>query len=220
MAAADEFTRRLIDEIWSECHPSFRGCVVDRYLRNRGIELEIFPDDVRFHRRLAYYADRREADEKAKVVGYYPAMVCAMRDGDGNIQALHRTYLSNAGVKITDALPNHAEVKRARKVLGRTEGLSVRLGEAGETLIVGEGIESCLAASLLLGFPAWSSYSASNLPNMVIPDSVKHVIIAGDNDKAGRLAVSRLAQRLVSQRVIQITAQFAEGVGNDWADVI
>lgn len=214
------FIKRCIEEIWNDTRAIERGDVVDRYLTGRGIRLERFPADVRCHPKLAYYADRRGPGEKAKVVGYYPAMVCAMRDAQGKIQALHRTYLSSRGIKITDALPDHPTITKARKVIGTTEGLVIRLGDAGETLVVGEGIETCMAAGILAGHPAWSAYSASNLPNVVIPDSVKRVIIASDNDAAGRMAAAKLASRLINNKLVNVTAQFADGRGNDWADVI
>ena len=48
-------------------------------------------------------------------------------------------------------------------MLGPCRGGAVRLAEPGDVLMVGEGIETCLAAMQATGHPAWAALSTSGL---------------------------------------------------------
>ncbi len=65
----------------------------------------------------------------ATEVGKFPAIVCAIRDVEGNLVTLHRTYLTQNGKK--------AKVGNAKKMMPIPDGLDVngaaiRLGEPTE----------------------------------------------------------------------------------------
>ena len=89
-------------------------------------------------------------------------------------------------------------------------------GEPDEVLVIGEGIETTLAAMQIFGLPGIAALSASNLPTIRPPKCAK-VIIAADNDDPGRQAAAQLAKRLKYEgRSVLIAKPPVEGM--DWND--
>jgi putative DNA primase/helicase len=78
-------------------------------------------------------------------------------------------------------------------MLGPCRGGAVRLGESTETLMVGEGVETCLSAMQATGIPAWAALSASGLVNLCLPLAVRDVIILADGDDAGERSALKAA---------------------------
>ena len=62
-------------------------------------------------------------------------------------------------------------------MLGRVAGGAVRLAPAAETIVIGEGIETTLAAMQHTGLPGWAALSTSGLMRLVPPAIVGTVII-------------------------------------------
>ena len=54
--------------------------------------------------------------------------------------------------------------------------------------MVGEGIETCLAAMQATGHPAWAALSTSGLRTLDFPKDVRDVIVLADGDAAGEAA--------------------------------
>ena len=65
-------------------------------------------------------------------------------------------------------------------------------------MVTAEGIEKALAVHLATGLPVVAAGSASLLAALVVPPTVRHVLIAADHGPAGERAASALAQRLSS----------------------
>ena len=84
-------------------------------------------------------------------------------------------------------------------MLGPSRGGVVRLAEATEILMIGEGIETCLAAMLVKGHPAWAALSTSGLKTLELPKEVRDVIILADGDDAGESAALAAARRWASK---------------------
>ena len=101
---------------------------------------------------------------------------------------IHRTYLSRDGAR-------KASVDPAKMMLGLCRGGVVRLGEPGNVLMVGEGIETCLAAFHATGRPTWSALSTSGLRSLDLPDNVRDVIVLADGDNPGEAAARDCARR-------------------------
>ena len=80
-------------------------------------------------------------------------------------------------------------------MLGPCRGGAVRLAPAGDVLLVGEGIETCLAAMQATGLPAWAALSTSGLRTLDLPEAVQDVIILADGDDAGEAAARHAALR-------------------------
>jgi hypothetical protein len=73
-------------------------------------------------------------------------------------------------------------------------GAAIRLADAVPAMVIGEGLETSGAASVLTGLPAWAAISAGNLAaGLVLPPLVTDVTVAVDRDPAGERA-ARLAE--------------------------
>ena len=80
-------------------------------------------------------------------------------------------------------------------MLGPCRGGAVRLANPSDVLLVGEGIETSLAAMLATGHPAWAALSTSGLRALDLPNDVRDVIVLADGDEAGEAAARDCAWR-------------------------
>ena len=62
------------------------------------------------------------------------------------------------------------------------------LSPIADVLMVGEGIETCLAAMQATGHPAWAALSTSGLRTLDLPAEVREVILLADGDDPGEVA--------------------------------
>ena len=106
----------------------------------------------------------------------------------GSPIAVHRTFLARDG-------GGKAPVDPAKMMLGPCRGGAVRLGEPGAVLMVGEGIETCLAAMQATGNAAWAALSTSGLRSLDLPRDVRDVIVLADGDDPGEAAAQDCARR-------------------------
>jgi DNA primase len=84
-------------------------------------------------------------------------------------------------------------------MLGPCRGGVVRLAMPRDLLMVGEGIETCLAAMLATGHPAWAALSTSGLRTVDLPNDVRDVVVLADGDEAGEAAARHCALRFKRQ---------------------
>ena len=118
--------------LWRSSVPA-KGTLAETYLASRGIFLPV-PDALRFNCALRHPSG-----------GHWPAMVALVTHGvDGTPLAVQRTFLARDG-------SGKAPVEPERMMLGPCRGGVARLGDPGEVLLVGEGIETCLAAMQATG---------------------------------------------------------------------
>ena len=61
--------------------------------------------------------------------------------------------------------------------------------------MVGEGIETCLAAMQATEHAAWAALSASGLRTLDLPRDVRDVIVLADGDEPGEAAAQDCARR-------------------------
>ena len=166
--------------IWQSAKPT-QGTPVETYLASRGIDLPP-PDALRFHAGLKHPSG-----------GIWPAMVALVTSGaDGRPLAIHRTFLARDG-------GGKAPVEAQKMMLGPCRGGVVRLADAtfatSDVLMVGEGIETCLAAMQATGHPAWAALSTAGLRALDLPQDVRDVIVLADGDAAGEAAARDCAWR-------------------------
>jgi hypothetical protein len=175
------------------------------YLGARGITIAA-PPSLRFHPGLAYF------DGHAAGGGIVlPAMVAGVQAADRRLVAVHRTYLRPDGT-------GKASVATPKKMLGPCAGCAVRLAPVAERLLVAEGIETALAAMQATGLPAWAALSTSGLRGLILPDSVRDVVVAADADQPGVQAAEVAAWRWTAEgRTVRI-AYPPDGL--DFADVL
>ena len=84
------------------------------------------------------------------------------RGTDGEPLAIHRTFLARDGA-------GKAPVAPQKMTLGPCGRGAVRLAKGTGKLMVGEGIETCLAAMQATGLPAWAALSTSGLWTLQLP---------------------------------------------------
>jgi putative DNA primase/helicase len=101
---------------------------------------------------------------------------------------VHRTFLSRDGRR-------KAPVEPVKMMLGPCRGGAIRLAPAEELLMVGEGIETCLAAMVATGHAAWAALSTSGLGALDLPSSIREVIVLADADAPGEAAAIAAARR-------------------------
>ena len=115
-----------------------------------------------------------------------PALMAALHGAE--LQGVQATLLSSCGSA-------KAAVATPRRVIGRLMGGAVRLFDCADALIIAEGLETACSASAALGLPAWAALTADNLARFNPPRGVKRLVIASDNDPAGRAAAAGDARR-------------------------
>jgi putative DNA primase/helicase len=162
--------------IWGASVPAY-GTLVTTYLASRGLHLPP-PTSLRFHPGLTHPSG-----------GTWPAMVALVtRGSDGTPLAIHRTFVAHDGA-------SKAPVDPSKMMLGPCRGGAVRLAVAGDVLMVGEGIETCLAAMQATGHPAWAALSTSGLRGLELPHDVRDVVVLADGDDPGEMAARNCAWR-------------------------
>jgi hypothetical protein len=153
------------------------GSPVEAYLGSRGLRVPP-PPTLRFHAGLKHPSG-----------GTWPAMIGVVtRGSDDTLLAIHRTFLARDG-------GGKAPVDPQKMMLGPCRGGAVRLDLPCEILMVGEGIETCLAAIQATGHPAWAALSTSGLRTLDLPPEVRDVIVLADGDGPGEAAARACAWR-------------------------
>lgn len=188
--------------LWDAALPA-EGSPVAAYLAGRGLALpERAP--LRFLPLAKHPSGRR-----------LPCMVALLHDAEGRAVAVHRTFLHVGRDAVTKA-----EAEPVRMTLGAVRGAAVRLWPAAPRLVVAEGIETTIAAAMLLRLPAWAAVSAGNLGEaMALPPAVREVLIAADADAPGREAARQASRRWKAEgRAVRVAMPDREGA--DFNDVL
>ena len=162
--------------IWQAAKPA-GGTLIETYLGSRGLLLPATPT-LRLHPCLKHPSGDS-----------CPAMIALVTRGSDNAPiAIHRTFLARSGA-------GKAPVDPQKMMLGPCRGGAVRLAEPGDVLMIGEGIETCLAAMQVTGHPAWAALSTSGLRALDLPKAVSDVIVLADGDDPGEAAARDCALR-------------------------
>lgn len=181
-------TISLARKIWAASQ-SIVGTKAEAYLRARKVTADLSDAPLRYHPALTYREDRNGLSRRL------PALVAAVTDNKGEIRGIHRTFLD-------PDRNDKAGIASPRRSLGAILGNGVRFGLVDEFAIIGEGIETVL--SLKSAFPCLpmvAALSAAHLAEWEIPAGVRHLIIAVDNDRAGRNGARKLAERAEAEGV-------------------
>lgn len=205
----DDIQRRqlALERVWRQAHAVTPTDPAARYLQHRGLWQEPVPDVLRCHPRLPY----RHEDEHFT---YHPALIASVQDPHGAVATLHRIYLDTAGAKAAVPAP-----KKMMQTPTTVTGAAVRLDTPTDTLALTEGIETGMAVRRSAGVPVWACLSAGNMTAIVIPDTVRLVLICADHDTngTGEQAAKKLARRLLAEgRRVKILLPTTPD--SDWAD--
>jgi len=198
--------RKRALELWEQGIP-IAGTLAARYLSEvRKIDLTALPADVgwvlRFHPRCPFGPGTHR-----------PCLIALMRDAvTDEPTGIHRTGLTPEAHKID------------RRMLGGAGAVKL-WPQTGPQLVVGEGIETVLAAATRIPYrgaplqPAWSLLSAGALQRLPVLQEIGRLIILVDHDSAGKGAARICADRWqrASRTVIRLTPKRA---GADFNDLV
>jgi hypothetical protein len=199
-------------QIWDAAQP-LSGTIGERYLaETRGIDISKLPPTIhealRFHPRCAF-----------GVRVYHPCLVALMRDPETDTPlGIHRIGL---------AVENDKIIKLDRKALGRMGVVKLWPVNGGGQLVVGEGIETTLAAATRIMYrgapltPAWSAVARGELGHLPVLPDIAQLILLVDNDEngAGRKAAEHCRQ-IWRAHGRDVVALLPKQVGWDFNDVV
>ena len=151
------------------------GTVVEQYLASRGLKLPALAVSV-----LRYHPQCPWKETTSGITIRVPAMLAAMRSLDtGQITAVHRTRLTQDGQKVD------------RRMIGVAARAAIHLEDlAGSELVIGEGIETCLAGAQLGLRPVWAVASAGAIGAFPVLRGVDKLTILAERDSASETAVT------------------------------
>ena len=128
----------------------------------------------------------------------------------GKIVGVQRVYLTEDGQKARMTNPKYS--------LGQVRGCAVRLGPPAREIMLCEGPEDGL--TLRQRHPrasVWVSLGTGAMPFVELPSIIRVVILAGDNNAAGRAAVAAAGGAFASQgRAVR--AVYPNPAFKDWND--
>jgi hypothetical protein len=185
---------------------------VGSYLKNRGLDFTDYPSTLRMSV-LPYYNSDIER-------GRFPVMLGPVTNKDGELLALHRTFVTDDGHKAPVENP-----KKLTRANGTIAGASIKLRppeviEGKLTLGVAEGIETALACSLGFQVPTWSCVSANGIKTFIWPPNLERLVIFADHDLSGvgQAAANALAARAAAAG-LEVRILVPTTAGADWLDV-
>lgn len=186
-----------------------RGSIAETYLRARGITDLRDCTALRFHPSCWYRGDEDDPADTARDA--WPALIAAVTDEHGTITGVHRTWLDPSGT-------TKAPVSTPRRSLGLINGHGVRIGRSAsaEIMAAGEGLETMLSLrSILPTMPIIAAGSATHLDALLLPDGLRRLYVAEDNDSAGRRATASVIARTGTVGIEAIRLTPALGDFND-----
>lgn len=171
---------------WRTCE-RFPGSLGERYLNAREIFAEALPEEqwpvtLRFHP-ACEWIDREDGKIVRREV--LPAMVAAIQAKDRTIIGTHTTWLRPDG-SWKAGLVDHEGKKCDRKIRGLLVGGAVRLGYAGPSLDIAEGLETSLTVMMGMGAPVWATLSLYNMGAFEPPEHVQALTKWTDNDEGDK----------------------------------
>jgi Toprim domain len=167
--------------LWSEGSDPRRTAAED-YLRSRAL---VLPDELaggvlRFHPECPW---RNESTGRTDRI---PCLIAAFRSIDDNIiTAIHRIRVDQPA----------RWPKTDRRMLGVVHRAAVKLGIAGDKLTIGEGVETCMAASQLGLGPAWALGSVGSISFFPVNDAVSELTILAETGDPSARAIKICGRR-------------------------
>jgi putative DNA primase/helicase len=194
--------------------------LASRYLKKRGLRMDIWPACLRWVSGLPYWGE--DGCE-----GMFTALLSKFVAPDAKSAILQRLFLAEPGRK--------AEVKKPRMTMPgpAPQGGAIRLAAPAETMGVAEGVETALSAAQMFTVPVWATLSTAGLVRFEPPEICRHLIVFADRDQnfAGLAASTALANRLrMGKHPIEVEVRVPEdgevrplsslAAKCDWNDVL
>ena len=138
-------------------------------------------------------------------------MVAPIVDINGEQIGSHLTYAWTAGLR--------KELRRETRGVACNGVVKLCEYDPDDWLVIAEGVESALSAAQILVHPSWSAISAGNLKRLDLPEAVRRIIIAADNDIAGINAAHEARRRWVAEGR-RVRVAMPSRPGEDFNDVL
>lgn len=179
----DSKNRDYALKLWNASFPA-ENTVIQKYLHSRGITATI-PPDIRL-----LPGNRHRPSGRV-----YPVMLAAIRRWPSrDLVAVHRTWLLPDG-------SSKAPLEPEKMMLGPASGGAVQLSAPAQKMVIAEGLETALSVMQEAGLSVWAGLSTSGMTGLVLPEFPlgEEIIIAGDNDPAGRKAAMQAAENWTTE---------------------
>jgi putative DNA primase/helicase len=196
--------------LWNEAADP-RGTRAVQYLMTRALDLadDLAGAALRYHPRCPWRNENNGRTERI------PALLAAFESIDTNdITAVHRIRLDQS----------QRWPKADRRMLGVVQRAAVKLDRIATTIMIGEGIETCMAARQCMASgdieraPIWALGSVGAISFFPILDGVKRLTILGESGEASAQAVRICGQRW-QQAGRRVQVLYSE-IGSDVNDAL
>ena len=135
---------------------------------------------------LRFHPQTPWRNENAGRTDRVPCLLAAFKSIDDDIiTSLHRIRLDQ-----TSRWP-----KTQRRMLGPVRRSAIKLGMAADKLTIGEGLETCMAATQLGLAPAWALGSVGQISYFPVIDGVSELTILAEAGEASARAVQICGRR-------------------------
>jgi putative DNA primase/helicase len=222
-AVDEESLRKWLNQMWLEALPldDLKAYPARAYFARRRVKTAaLAASEIRFHPCLKY------KDKHGSTLGVYGAVLCLVRNNDGEPVSIHRTFITKCGLKIDLGHPNKAK-KLTPSVKQRSRGRHIQLFKPMNGYLgLSEGLETALAVFEAKEFPVWPGISNTTLQGFVPPKGVHTIVnfVDKDRSKAGEISADILRSNLEPRgiRVIDLLPPTPvldeDEKGVDWAD--
>lgn len=184
-----------VERLWSEALP-VPGSPAERYLKRRRLPANL--PDTRFHPRCPH-GPKPQTKFKS-------ALLVAVREAH-RLVAIQRIFLT----------PD--DWYEAKVMLGRPGEGAWQGARPGKALAIAEGFETAAAFMQLHDTPCWASLGARRLDQLALPEGLRTLIIAEDNDPEGRRAAGKAWARNQRDGLV-LRRMLPPGSAGDWAEVL
>ncbi|MDO7843437.1 CHC2 zinc finger domain-containing protein [Sphingomonas immobilis] len=221
-AAMLAYRLEVAREVWAKSVPA-AGTPAEVYARSRGITRPL-PDTARF-----VMAPRWRNPETGEVGRDHPALACALLDADGAVVGVQCVFLAAGGRRKYERTYDDGTKAKAKLSFGVIVGSAFRAsgtafyGDAidndpAREIVVCEGPEDGLTlAQEMPTRSIWVACGTALMPRLVLPPAIRSIVLAGDNNSAGRTAVEEARSAFVEQG-LAVSTMYPETGFKDWND--
>lgn len=209
----------------------------ESYLHNRGLDaaIGIKSPSLLHHAGVAIQYQGRIVKDKSGAWITVPSLIGRLSSSKGwlGISLVRVTkdghkadnYMQQAIIEHLGITPKNLSCKQLLKTTDSMNGGAIRLGKAGKTLCIGEGLETMLAVATQLNTLSVAACCTAQLLEAVeVPPQVKRLLIFADKDRQGRgeEAALKLKSRVIDRMDVEILippSPIGEmSTGIDWLD--
>lgn len=226
--------KRILDNATSTPNEATRN-----YLHNRGLDaaISIRSSSLLHHAGVTIQHQGKVLKDRSGSWVTVPALIGRLSSSKGwlGVSLVRVTkdghkadnYMQQAIIEHLGITPKNLSCKQLLKTTDSMNGGAIRLGKAGKTLCIGEGLETMLAVATQLNTLSVAACCTAQLLECAeIPSQVEKLLIFADKDINGRGldAAEKLKTRMNERMNVEIllpSSPIAEGAKSmDWLEVI